>query len=96
MKRVGNGRTTTVFGKDLGVLGRTDLTVIDPDEELDAFQRQRRACLPAVLVRSVEHLQLWAVKEEGIFRISGRSSHISRLKAEFDAGKFWQPLQDQH
>lgn len=36
-----------------------------------------------MLTRTVE---LWGPKEEGIFRISGRSSHIARLRREFDAG----------
>ena len=36
-----------------------------------------------MLSRSVE---IWGPKEEGILRISGRSSHIARLRKEFDAG----------
>jgi hypothetical protein len=31
-------------------------------------------------------VEIWGPKEEGIFRISGRSSHISKLKQEFDTG----------
>lgn len=31
-------------------------------------------------------VEIWGPKEEGIFRISGRSSHIARLRKEFDAG----------
>jgi hypothetical protein len=31
-------------------------------------------------------VEIWGPKEEGIFRISGRSSHIARLKKEFDTG----------
>lgn len=31
-------------------------------------------------------VEIWGPKEEGIFRISGRSSHIARLKKEFDSG----------
>jgi hypothetical protein len=29
---------------------------------------------------------MWGPKEEGIFRINGRSSHIARLRKEFDSG----------
>jgi hypothetical protein len=32
-------------------------------------------------------VEIWGPKEEGIFRISGRSSHIARLRREFDAGE---------
>lgn len=31
-------------------------------------------------------VEIWGPKEEGIFRISGRSSHIVRLKKDFDTG----------
>lgn len=31
-------------------------------------------------------VEVWGPKEEGIFRISGRNSHMSRLKKEFDSG----------
>lgn len=31
-------------------------------------------------------MEQWGPKEEGIFRISGRSSHLARLRKEFDAG----------
>jgi len=31
-------------------------------------------------------VEIWGPKEEGIFRISGRSSQISELKQEFDKG----------
>ncbi|PPR07351.1 hypothetical protein CVT26_013664 [Gymnopilus dilepis] len=42
--------------------------------------------LPALVVRCAQHLLLWGVKEEGLFRVSGRPSHVSRLRAEFDSG----------
>lgn len=31
-------------------------------------------------------VEQWGPKEEGIFRISGRSSHLARLRKEFDSG----------
>ena len=31
-------------------------------------------------------MEIWGPKEEGIFRISGRTSHLSRLRKEFDTG----------
>ena len=33
-------------------------------------------------------VELWGPKEEGIFRISGRTSHLSRLRREFDSGEY--------
>ncbi|KAG8929451.1 hypothetical protein FRC02_005574 [Tulasnella sp. 418] len=40
----------------------------------------------ALVTRCVEHLTQWGLEEEGLFRISGRASHINKLKSEFDAG----------
>lgn len=40
----------------------------------------------APIQRLTETVEIWGPKEEGIFRISGRNSHIARLKKEFDAG----------
>lgn len=31
-------------------------------------------------------VSIWGPKEEGMFRISGRSSHVARLRKEFDGG----------
>ncbi|VDB95163.1 unnamed protein product [Peniophora sp. CBMAI 1063] len=42
--------------------------------------------LPALVVRCVQHIMTWGLEEEGLFRISGRASHIARLRSEFDTG----------
>ncbi|KAH9949638.1 RhoGAP-domain-containing protein [Amylocystis lapponica] len=42
--------------------------------------------LPALVVRCAQHLLRWGVQEEGLFRVSGRSSHVAKLRSEFDAG----------
>ncbi|KAI0743778.1 hypothetical protein C8Q80DRAFT_1183099 [Daedaleopsis nitida] len=42
--------------------------------------------LPALVLRCAQHILRWGVQEEGLFRISGRSSHVARLRSEFDAG----------
>lgn len=89
-----------IFGHDLVEAGNAT-HVMDANAG-DAMERQRRHCLPAVVVRCVEYresrailgpgrkltgvVEIWGPKEEGIFRISGRSSHIARLKKEFDSG----------
>ncbi|KAI6046181.1 hypothetical protein EDC04DRAFT_2632381 [Pisolithus marmoratus] len=42
--------------------------------------------LPALIVRCTQHILAWGVQEQGLFRVSGRSSHIAKLRAEFDTG----------
>ncbi|KAI0769329.1 hypothetical protein BD413DRAFT_613878 [Trametes elegans] len=42
--------------------------------------------LPAIVVRCAQHIHRWGLQEEGLFRVSGRSSHVARLRSEFDAG----------
>lgn len=38
------------------------------------------------MIHMLTLVEIWGPKEEGIFRISGRTSHLSRLRKEFDAG----------
>ncbi|KAH7875370.1 uncharacterized protein C8R40DRAFT_1103808 [Lentinula edodes] len=42
--------------------------------------------LPALVVRCAQHLLLWGVGEEGLFRVNGRPSHVAKLRHEFDTG----------
>ncbi|KAF9050171.1 hypothetical protein BJ165DRAFT_1525445 [Panaeolus papilionaceus] len=55
-----------------------------PKEGLLAELEER--ALPALVVRCAQHLLVWGIKEEGLFRLTGRPSHTSRLRAEFDSG----------
>ncbi|RPD63926.1 RhoGAP-domain-containing protein [Lentinus tigrinus ALCF2SS1-6] len=50
------------------------------------FRPLESRLLPALVLRCAQHILRWGVQEEGLFRISGRSSHVARLRAEFDAG----------
>lgn len=52
-------------------------------EQLKALEERR---LPALVVRCAQHLLIWGIQEEGLFRVSGRPSHVSKLRAEFDTG----------
>ncbi|KAI0321070.1 hypothetical protein OF83DRAFT_1168758 [Amylostereum chailletii] len=54
------------------------------DAGVDAALEQR--LLPALVVRCVQHIRKWGIEEEGLFRISGRTSTISKLRSEFDTG----------
>ncbi|RSH94722.1 hypothetical protein EHS25_004527 [Saitozyma podzolica] len=86
--RKGGDRVGKVFGREVSEAGRA-WGVVDAGTTKEGeanHERRRRACLPAVVVRAVEYLEIWGPKEEGIFRISGRSSHIARLRKEFDSG----------
>ncbi|WVQ93451.1 hypothetical protein IAU59_000525 [Kwoniella sp. CBS 9459] len=88
VKRAGVGGTGRVFGRDI-VEAVKEWSVADAGADAEGrnqWETRRRKCLPAVVVRSVEYLEIWGPKEEGIFRISGRSSHIAKLRKEFDAG----------
>ncbi|KAI0030765.1 hypothetical protein K488DRAFT_71924 [Vararia minispora EC-137] len=55
-----------------------------PDPGVDASPEERM--LPALVVRCVQHIMKWGLEEEGLFRISGRASHVAKLRAEFDTG----------
>ncbi|WWC87930.1 uncharacterized protein L201_002830 [Kwoniella dendrophila CBS 6074] len=83
--RRGDGVVGKVFGRDVVDAGK-EWCIANLDEHLADYEIRRRKCLPAVVIRCVEYLQIWGPKEEGIFRISGRSSHIARLRREFDSG----------
>ncbi|GAA5914996.1 hypothetical protein JCM6882_001954, partial [Rhodosporidiobolus microsporus] len=45
-----------------------------------------RLYLPAIAFRSLEYLSLWGPREEGIYRIPGRSVMVAQLRAMYDAG----------
>lgn len=40
----------------------------------------------ALVTRCIEHLTQWGLEEEGLFRITGRSTHVARIRNEFDTG----------
>ncbi|GAA5876089.1 hypothetical protein JCM8547_002633 [Rhodosporidiobolus lusitaniae] len=45
-----------------------------------------REYLPGIAFRCMEYLSLWGEKEEGIYRIPGRSHMVNQLRVMFDAG----------
>ncbi|KAG1735102.1 uncharacterized protein EDB91DRAFT_1056416 [Suillus paluster] len=42
--------------------------------------------LPALVVRCAQHILTWGIQELGLFRVNGRSSHVAKLRSEFDTG----------
>lgn len=87
----------TVFGRPLAECVR-DTAVDDVKQrllsgeyyqegwELDNIPPLQDRLLPALVSRCVQHLLTWGVQEEGLFRVNGRTLHVSRLRAEFDQG----------
>ncbi|CAA7260593.1 unnamed protein product [Cyclocybe aegerita] len=81
-----------VFSRDLrSVVRETGIKVgkppnanSTPKEGLVGELEERM--LPALVVRCAQHLLIWGVQEEGLFRVNGRPSHVSKLRAEFDSG----------
>nr|GAT57673.1 predicted protein [Mycena chlorophos] len=87
----GAGLGGVVFGVKLRiVVGETAITgrrrpdVEDTSQPMSVRLEQR--LLPALVVRCAQHLLIWGVQEEGLFRVSGRPSHTSKLRNEFDSG----------
>ncbi|KAG8897168.1 hypothetical protein FRB99_008389 [Tulasnella sp. 403] len=40
----------------------------------------------ALVTRCIEHLTHWGLEEEGLFRITGRATHVAKIRGEFDVG----------
>ncbi|KAA1475155.1 RhoGAP-domain-containing protein [Dentipellis sp. KUC8613] len=73
-------RETAIEPVRLAIAGRGTLEGGAPGDPLE------KRMLPALVVRCAQHLLRWGVEEEGLFRISGRASHIAKLRTEFDTG----------
>ncbi|KAK0455443.1 uncharacterized protein EV420DRAFT_570366 [Desarmillaria tabescens] len=56
------------------------------DVDKDHLEPLEGRMVPAVVVRCAQHLLLWGIQEEGLFRVPGRALHIAKLRAEFDTG----------
>ncbi|PPQ63741.1 hypothetical protein CVT24_004250 [Panaeolus cyanescens] len=91
--RQGGLASGVVFGRDLALVVRdTAISVGKQPGSSTGFSKEgllaefEKRALPALIVRCAQHLLVWGIKEEGIFRLNGRPSHTSRLRAEFDSG----------
>jgi Rho GTPase-activating protein RGD1 len=51
------------------------------------FERDGSA-VPMVVYQCIQAVDLFGLEVEGIYRLSGTSSHINKIKAMFDNGKF--------
>lgn len=77
------------------VFGRPLVTVVEftrapslprPSSEDEVTGDDARYWLPGIAFRCLEYLEEWGMREEGVFRVPGRSSHTADLKTMFDAG----------
>ncbi|KAF8639536.1 hypothetical protein AX17_001441 [Amanita inopinata Kibby_2008] len=77
---------TVHMGDDRRHAGERERARRRPNGKFDDDKRLEDKALPAVIVRCTQHLLIWGVEEEGLFRVSGRSKHVASLRAEFDKG----------
>lgn len=78
-----NGRGA-VFGRSLQECV-AETRVTDgriPDER----RRGEGLWVTALVTRCIAHLTHWGLQEEGLFRITGRSTHVAKIRGEFDTG----------
>jgi hypothetical protein len=74
-----------VFGRPLAECVRATKPLVVVGGHEDAVEAR---FIPALVLRCVQHLERWGLSEEGLFRISGRTSHINKLRMEFSSGMF--------
>ena len=91
--RPGRPGAKLVFGKDLKTVTRETAIQVGRNPSISAGKRKAGLIgdletrkLPAIVVRCAQHVLMWGVQEEGLFRVSGRPSHVTKLRVEFDSG----------
>lgn len=55
------------------------------------FERDGSA-VPMIVYQCIQAIDLFGLEVEGIYRLSGTSSHINKIKATFDNGRMWTPM----
>ncbi|KAG8835732.1 hypothetical protein FRC17_001523 [Serendipita sp. 399] len=73
-----------VFGRPLVDCVRDTKPLVVLGAEAEAGIEAR--FIPALVLRCVQHVERWGVREEGLFRINGRTSHVNKIKSEFAKG----------
>lgn len=82
-------RSLAVGVRETGVfVGKTPGMQVEEHPKEGLVRELEERMLPAVVVRCAQHILLWGVQEEGLFRVSGRPAHVSKLRAEFDSGGY--------
>ena len=57
------------------------------DVSLDDLLKRDGSAIPLVIYQCIQAVDLFGLEVEGIYRLSGSSTHISKLKRIFDNGK---------
>lgn len=50
------------------------------------------ADVPPIMVKCCEAIEKYGLKSQGIYRISGTTSKIGKLKERLDKGALWRPV----
>jgi Rho GTPase-activating protein RGD1 len=54
---------------------------------LDELFERDNSAVPMVVYQCIQAVDLFGLEVEGIYRLSGTASHITKIKAMFDNGK---------
>lgn len=54
---------------------------------LEELLKRDGSAIPLVVYQCIQAVDLYGLEVEGIYRLSGSSTHVSRLKSTFDNGK---------
>lgn len=78
----------------LGVLqnnsSNTSLPALKPvfGVSLEDLLKRDGSAIPLVVYQCIQAIDLYGLKMEGIYRVSGSATHVSKLKAQFDHGAY--------
>lgn len=76
-----------VFGRSLQeCVAETRAGVRAASRVVDDRGRGEGLWVTALVTRCVAHLTRWGLEEEGLFRITGRQTHVAKIRGEFDTG----------
>jgi len=55
---------------------------------LETLLRRDGSAVPMVVYQCVQAIDMYGLETEGIYRLSGTATHVAKIKAMFDNGKF--------
>jgi len=56
---------------------------------LEDLLKRDGSAIPLIVYQCLQAVDLFGLDVEGIYRLSGSTSHVSRLRAMFDNGEWW-------
>lgn len=75
-----------VFGRDLRDCVAETRIGVGEWSGVDEHSRGEGLWVTALVRRCITHLTHWGLEEEGLFRITGRATHVAKIRGEFDTG----------